>query len=232
MSAATFFIAGTDTNVGKTYLTSQLLLWARAQGWRAAGMKPLASGGVWDAHTRTWQQEDLACLGAASISDFPAELANQYCFAPAIAPHLAAAEVDCTISIEVMAAGVRAAQQYADFLLVEGVGGWRCPIAPPIFMSALPQRLSLPVILVVGMRLGCLNHACLTLEAMQADGVPCLGWILNQVEADMPYYAENRASLITLLNIPLLGECLFAAPLQLTPIGEQLLTQYDEVKKP
>lgn len=197
-----FFITGTDTEVGKTYSTCALLHRARQSGLRAAGLKAVAAGV--DAEGKN---EDVEALRAASSPelDLPESIRNPYLFSPAIAPHIAAQKVGVHIEFAAIAAAVRYAAQRADVVLIEGAGGFRIPLGAEGDSADLAQQLNLPVILVVGMRLGCLNHALLAAEAILARKLPLAGWIANSIQPDMPYYDDNLATLKSLMPAPLLG---------------------------
>lgn len=197
-----FFITGTDTEVGKTYATCALLHRARQAGLTAAGLKAVAAGT--DANGKN---EDVEALRAASSPDLnlPERIRNPYLFAPAIAPHIAAQEAGTRIEFAVIQSAVEHARQHADVVLLEGAGGFRIPLGADGDSADLAQKLELPVILVVGMRLGCLNHALLTAEAILARKLPLAGWIANSIIPDMPFYADNLATLKTLMPAPLLG---------------------------
>lgn len=195
-----WFVTGTDTEVGKTFATCALLHAARARGLAALAMKPVAAGV--DADGRN---EDVERLMAAGSVKAPRELVNPYCFAAPVAPHIAAAAEGRAIDPEVIvqACGQLAAQ--ADVLLVEGVGGFRVPLGPDLDSADLARRLGLPVILVVGLRLGCLNHALLTAEAIGARGLQLAGWIANRIDPAMAHWQENVEALRDRLPAPLLG---------------------------
>lgn len=195
-----YFLTGTDTGVGKTFVTCALLLSARRQGLRVLGMKPIAAGV--DAEGRN---EDVEMLIAASSHAAPRELVNPYCFELPIAPHLAATIENRRIDPARIAAAARDLAAEADLLLVEGVGGFRVPLGDDVDTADLAVRLGLPVILVVGMRLGCLNHALLTAESIQARGLTLAGWVANRIDPGMVRPDENIAALKTRLAAPLLG---------------------------
>ncbi|HEX7374895.1 MAG TPA: dethiobiotin synthase, partial [Steroidobacteraceae bacterium] len=175
------FITGTNTGVGKTLVASA---WARAladSGLKVVGLKPIASGAERDPEGRLRNADALALQAAASVSR-TYEQVNPYCFEPAIAPHVAAAEAGQPIAIEALVEWYGAASAGADIALVEGAGGWRVPLHPLGFLSDLPEQLGLGVVLVVGLTLGCLNHARLTVEAIEHAGrCPFLGWIGNRI---------------------------------------------------
>lgn len=195
-----WFITGTDTDVGKTFVACALLHALRARGLTAIGMKPVAAGTDADG-----LNDDVEALLAASGVNAPRELVNPYLFAPAIAPHIAAAEARRNIDIAPIVAACTALRGMADALLVEGVGGFCVPLGPTIDSADLAQQLGLPVILVVGMRLGCINHALLSEQAIAARGLKLAGWIANGIDPQMSRRAENLAALEERLAAPLLG---------------------------
>lgn len=195
-----YFLTGTDTDVGKTHVACALLHRARRAGRTAVGLKPVAAGT--DEHG---DNDDVLRLRAASSLQLPADIVNPYCFAPAIAPHIAAAENGVEIDFGRIAETVRSARQQADFVIVEGAGGFCVPFGIDRNGADLAAQLQLPVILVVGMRLGCLNHALLTAEAIAARGLIIAGWVANCMAPDMLRFDENLATLEELLLAPLLG---------------------------
>ncbi len=205
-----FFITGTDTGVGKTLITCALLhAFARA-GQRVVGMKPVATGA-----TRTaagLSNEDVVQLRAAANVEAPLELVNPYYFEPPIAPHLAAAQTGIEIELDVIARAYAALTVRAEVIIVEGVGGWRAPLNATQDGADLATRLGLPVILVVGIRLGCLNHALLTAHAIAERGLVCAGWIANRIDPQMKEADLNVKTLEQRLAAPLLGDIGYAAP--------------------
>ena len=200
MNKPAWFVAGTDTEVGKTFVACALLHALRKRGYSAIGMKPVAAGT--DEHGRN---DDVEALIAAASVKAPREHVNPYLFAPAIAPHIAAAEENRVIDIERIAQSFAALRPLADALVVEGVGGFCVPLGPRIDAADLAQRLALPVILVVGMRLGCINHALLSAQAIAARGLPLAGWVANRIDSQMARFDENLESLKERLTAPLLG---------------------------
>lgn len=198
------FITGTDTGVGKTLFCAALLHALAALGVRAVGMKPVAAGA--ESKDGVWVNEDVAMLAAASGLEAPPELVNPYLFREAIAPHLAADHKGVAIEIPRIAAALDELAGLSDMVVVEGVGGFRVPLGPGRDTTDLAVRLDLPLILVVGMRLGCLNHALLTAEAIAARKLKLAGWVANRIDPDMPAYDENLATLTKLLDAPLLAE--------------------------
>lgn len=202
--ARAYFVTGTDTEIGKTTIAAGLLRAARRQGLSTAAAKPVASG--CDQTPDGLRNSDaLALLGECSLP-FRYEEVNPLAFAPAIAPHLAAREAGVDLSVAALAALVRQVlAKGADFTLVEGAGGWRVPLAGAETLSDLPIALGLPVVLVVGVRLGCINHALLTVEAILRDGLVLAGWVANVVDPATSRLEENLATLAERLPAPCLG---------------------------
>lgn len=200
---AGIFITGTDTDVGKSYVAAALLEGLKAAGVRAVGMKPVAAGG--ELVDGEWVNEDVALLRAASAVPAPLELVNPYLLREPMSPHIAAAMEGRRIELAPIVAAYRELERMAELVVVEGVGGFRVPLNEREDTADLAVALGLPVVLVVGMRLGCLNHALLTAEAIAARGLNLFAWVANQLEPDMLGLAENRQSLQTRLNIPCLG---------------------------
>lgn len=195
-----YFVTGTDTGVGKTFATCALLHAARRQGLQVLGMKPVAAGV--DGNGRN---EDVERLIAAASIAAPRELVNPYCFDAAAAPHIAATVEGRSIDPRRIVAAARDLAARADLLLVEGVGGFRVPLGDDVDTADLAVRLGLPVILVVGLRLGCLNHALLTSEAIRSRGLRLAGWIANGIDPDLSWPMENIAALRERIAAPLLG---------------------------
>lgn len=195
-----YFLTGTDTEIGKTFITCALLHRAAADGLKAAGLKPVAAGT--DARGLN---DDVEQIRAASNVQLPSEVVNPFCFQAAIAPHIAAAEEGRAIDFATIAAACTAARRQAALLIVEGVGGFRVPLGADGDSADLAVALGLPVILVVGMRLGCISHALLTAEAIAARGLPLAGWVANRIDPAMARFDENLATLQALLPAPLLG---------------------------
>lgn len=198
-----YFITGTDTEIGKTFSTCALLHAARARGLRALGMKPVAAGAEWV--NGEFLNEDAARLRAAGSFDPGLALLNPYCLASPIAPHIAAREEGVRIEPARIRTAFDSLRAQADLLLVEGVGGFRVPLGDDYDSADLARDLGLPVILVVGLRLGCINHALLSVEAIAARGLTFAGWIANRVDPAMLRVDENLAALQKGLPEPLLG---------------------------
>lgn len=188
-----FFVTGTDTGVGKTTVTQHLIRHYVAQGLRVVGMKPVASGCRWI--DGVWQNEDVAAMCAAANIKAPLQWVNPYCFDPAIAPHIAAAQAGVAIDLNVIIEAYKQLQSLADVVIVEGAGGLLVPLNAEHTMLDVMAALQLPALLVVGMRLGCINHALLTHQVLQTTAIRCCGWVANQLDPDMPVLAENVATL-------------------------------------
>lgn len=186
---AAYFITGTDTGVGKTLIASALIHDLAQHGHKTLGMKPVAAG--CQLQGKELVSDDVLQLIAASNVAAPVRQINPYAFAPAVAPHIAAEQAGVNISLDVIMTAYRQLSTQADIVIVEGVGGFCVPLGDNIDTADLAQQLDFPVIMVVGMRLGCLNHALLTAEAIQARGLQLAGWVANQVDPDMKVYEEN-----------------------------------------
>lgn len=197
------FITGTDTEVGKTVVTLALMRAMQDQGLAVLGMKPVAAGA--EATPAGWVNPDAQWLRHQSSCQLAEELHNPYLFHAAIAPHLAAAEEQRPIDFSVLDAALKQLQQAADKVLVEGAGGFLVPLGYEGDWGDFCQRFSLPVIVVVGLKLGCINHALLTEEAILARGLNCLGWIGNVLDPDMNALKQNLATLESVLKSPCLG---------------------------
>jgi dethiobiotin synthetase len=200
MRQTSFFITGTDTGIGKTWASLSLMRAYRAQGRSVAGMKPVATGGVWRGG-RLENEDALALLEAAS-APLPYERVNPYVYEPPVSPHIAAAQAGRPIDLERIVKLFNGLAEEFDCLLVEGVGGWAVPLSDRLRVSDLALALGLPVILVVGLRLGCLNHALLTRAALDASGARFAGWIANRVCADFLCAEENIATLAGEWGVP------------------------------
>lgn len=200
MSARGLFVTGTDTGVGKTRVAVALIHALRARGLGVAVMKPVSAGSA-----PGELNEDVVALMQAANVDADVHDVNPYAFAEAIAPHIAAESLGVRIELDVIAEAYARLAAIADIVVVEGAGGWRVPLNEHEDMADLALRLGLPVALVVGLRLGCLNHALLTAESITLRRVPWAGWVGNHIEPAMPQAAENLAALRTRLPGPCLG---------------------------
>ena len=200
---ASLFVTGTDTGVGKTLVSAALLHALARRHARVVGMKPVAAGLV--QNRDGWVSEDVQMLRAASTVNVPPELDNPVALLEPVSPHLAAALAGRQVNVAQLLAAQRALLALADVVLVEGAGGWRVPLNDKETLADLARAMAAPVVLVVGLRLGCLNHALLTAEAIRADGLTLAGWVANSVDPDMLCRNENVESLRKRLHAPLLG---------------------------
>jgi dethiobiotin synthetase len=201
LSTPGIFVTGTNTGVGKTVIAAAIVRMLCRQGLRVAGLKPIASGSERNGPSGTLRNIDALELQAASSFTLPYERVNPFCFEPAIAPHIAAAEAGRPIELAALLEWYATATAGADIAVLEGAGGWRVPLHPDGFLSDLPEHLGLGVVLVVGLTLGCLNHARLTAEAIRRSGrCRWLGWIGNAVDANFERREENIATLSVLLD--------------------------------
>ena len=199
-----YFITGTDTEIGKTTIASGLLHVARLAGLSTAAVKPVASGCEMTPEGLR-NSDALSLWGECSLPLSYAEV-NPLAFAPAIAPHLAAREVGTFLTVDALVVPIRAMRaKQADFMLVEGAGGWRVPLEGEANLSDVARAVGFPVILVVGVRLGCINHAVLTAEAIAQDGLNLAGWVANIVDPQTSRLEDNLATLHERLPAPCLG---------------------------
>lgn len=202
-----FFVTGTDTEVGKTVVACGLLAALAMSGKKAVGMKPVACGG--ESRADFIMNEDVEQLIAASNVDANRADVNPYCFAPPIAPHIAARQAGVTIEIDRIERSFDLLARLADAVVVEGVGGFRVPLGPGVDTTQLASRLALPVVLVVGMRLGCLNHALLTADAVRRCGLELAGWVANHVDPGMSVAEDNVQALDERIGAPRIGRISF-----------------------
>lgn len=197
----TLFITGTDTDAGKTYVAVALLQGLKALGYRTVAQKPVAAG-----VNASGFNTDALQLQQHVTQQLPYELVNPCCLADAVAPHLAAAKAGISIDRSMLNKGLQKLQcEEADIALVEGAGGWLLPLDNNSTMADWVAEQQLPVLLVVGMKLGCLNHALLTVREIQRSGVKLLGWVANCIDPDMAYQQENIRYLQQSLTVPCLG---------------------------
>lgn len=203
MNARAVFVTGTDTGIGKTYASVRLLRAHRALGRRAIGMKPIASG--CRETSEGLRNEDADALIRASEPTPAYAECNPYALPLAIAPHLAAREAGIEIMIEPIALAYRPLAATADRIVVEGVGGWAVPLSATLMQADLVRALELPVVLVVGLRLGCINHALMTARAIVGDGGSLVGWIANRIDPAMASADANIETLRERIRAPLLG---------------------------
>lgn len=202
------YVTGTDTGAGKTLASTVLVRALHRRGLRVAAMKPVASGSRRTAEG--WRNEDAEALLAACGGTLAYADVNPYALEDATAPEIAAARQDVSIDVALLESVYRRLAGAHDVVVVEGVGGWEAPLATHLLQADLCRRLGLPAVLVVGMRLGCMNHARLTARAMATDGIRCLGWIANAIDPDLAFADETRALLERDLGFPLLGALPYA----------------------
>lgn len=199
-----FFVTGTDTEVGKTVASCALLQAARLAGLKSAGYKPVASGSERTAHgLRNDDALALQCNSAVALSYAQV---NPFTFAEPTSPHIASAEEGQPIRGDALSAGLRELETLAEWVLVEGAGGWFTPLSATLSFADWVRDEQLPVILVVGIKLGCINHALLTAQAVRQAGLPLVGWIANDIQPPGKRHAEYLATLSDRLAAPLLGE--------------------------
>lgn len=216
-----FFITGTDTGIGKTYASIALLQTLAARGLSTAAMKPIASG--CHATTQGFRNDDALQLQQAATIQLPYERLNPYALPAAIAPHLAAQAAGIEIDIALLAEHFNDIATQAEAIIVEGVGGWLVPLNDKQTTADLAQRLGLPLILVVGIRLGCINHALLTLTTIQQDKAnpPLAGWIANCMDPEASAIEANIAALQRRITAPLLGTLPYSQNAETRSAGTQ-----------
>jgi len=201
---SSWFITGTDTEVGKTVASTALLQAAKAAGLRSVGYKPVASG--CEMTPDGIRNSDALALQRNSVLDLPYEQINPLAFLEPTSPHIVSAEENRPIEFATLSAGLMTLRQQADWVLVEGAGGWFTPLSASTTFADWVTLEQLPVVLVVGVKLGCINHAMLTAQAIKASGLRLAGWIANQVQPPGKRHAEYMATLQQRLPAPLLGE--------------------------
>ncbi len=200
----TFFVTGTDTDVGKSVVTAGLLAKANQQALRTIGLKPIAAG--CEKTEEGLRNADALLLQKTASVTLSYDQINPVTIEPAIAPHIGAAMAGKRLTVDRLTGYMRGAlANKADLTLIEGAGGWLVPLNPVEQLSGLPVALNTPIILVVGMRLGCLNHALLTVESIIGKGLPLAGWVANCVDADMAAQEDNINTLRAMLRAPCLG---------------------------
>ncbi|QUG76605.1 ATP-dependent dethiobiotin synthetase BioD [Erwinia sp. E602] len=199
-----WFVTGTDTEVGKTVASCALLQAAASAGYRCAGYKPVASGSVLT--SEGIRNEDALALQRHSSVSLPYEWVNPLAFTEPTSPHIVSAEERRPIDFTQLSAGLRRIEQQAEWVLTEGAGGWLTPLSETATFADWVVQERLPVVLVVGIKLGCINHALLTAQAVMASGLPLAGWIANGIQPAGTRHREYLATLTRLLPAPLLGE--------------------------
>lgn len=219
-----YFVTGTDTGVGKTHVACALLHAFASTGKRVTGMKPVAAGATRSA--RGFLNEDVELLRAAGNTPCDEAVMNPYCFEAAIAPHIAARQSGVEINLDRIVSAYRQLADCTDVVIVEGAGGLRVPLNDREDSADLMQRLGLPVVLVIGIRLGCLNHALLTEEAVRARRLKLAGWVANLIDPAMPVANENIEALEARLKAPCLGVLPFAAAIDSREAGRRLALEH------
>lgn len=214
--AFSLFVTGTDTEIGKTFVSCALLRGFARAGLSATAMKPIAAGAYFNAEDGRWHNEDADQLDAASGAILPPELRTPYLLKAPAAPHIVAAQEGMTLELDPIVACHREAMRRADVVVVEGVGGFCVPLDDERDTADLAVALGLPIVLVVGVRLGCINHALLTAEAIAARGLRLVGWVANVVDPGMRFIDENidtvRVRLQRAYRAPLIGTVPRLAP--------------------
>ena len=203
-----YFITGTDTNAGKTWATIALMRYFKQRGKTVVGMKPVASGcsfpcSAWECRDVHLKNEDALLIQENASLKVDYDLINPYAYELPVSPHIAG--INNPVNLGNIVAKFNALKELAEIVLVEGAGGWYAPLNDREDISALAKALALPVIIVVAIRLGCINHAKLTYQAIQHSGIPCAGWIAMCVDPDMLKPDENIHTIKAALNVPLLG---------------------------
>jgi len=199
-----YFIIGTDTNVGKTYVASALVQHFVRLGFQSLGMKPIASGCERNQRGELINDDVQALINASNVSA-PLNLINPYRFEPAIAPHIAATQAGVFVDLHEITQAYAQLTTLAEAVVVEGAGGFFVPLNEAQTLADLAVQLNIPIILVVGMRLGCINHALLTVEAIQSRGLCLTGWVANQIDPNFEMFEENLASLKKRIVAPCLS---------------------------
>lgn len=216
-----YYVTGTDTEVGKTVASTALLQAARLLGRRTAGYKPVASGS--EMTPEGLRNSDALALQRNSVVPLDYDAVNPYTFAEPTSPHIVSADERRPIEASVLSAGLRTLEAQADWVLVEGAGGWFTPLSPTLTLADWVKMEQLPVILVVGIKLGCINHAVLTAQAVQQAGLRLAGWIANDVTPPGRRHAEYLSTLQRMLPAPMLGEIPWLGDaVEIQPLGHYL----------
>lgn len=215
-----FFITGTDTGVGKTWVTATLMHFAKQRGISVLGMKPVASG----CEVKDGQliNEDALILQSQASIPIAYSAINPYAFPAPVSPHIAAGQVDCSISLEKITECFNRLRIQADLVFVEGVGGWEAPLSSDLTVADMAARLGLPVILTVGLRLGCLNHALLSASAIRYCGAELAGWVGNRIDPELLCANENIDTLKSRLPAACLGILPYSECFDPVSLGQHL----------
>ena len=198
-----FFITGTDTEVGKTHVSTQLIKGFSERAVTVSGYKPVASGA--ELVKGRWVNEDALSLMHYASVQMPYGTVNPYCFEPAIAPHLAAKRAGIEIELDTIKSNFLKHVEHADVVIVEGAGGWKVPLGDDLGFEEVPKELALPVVLVVGLKLGCINHALLTEQAILSSGCQLVGWVANCIDSEFEEIEENILTLKNKMRFPCIG---------------------------
>lgn len=205
------FITGTDTEIGKTHVSCALLKTLNRQNIKAVGMKPVASGAAkkMSGGIESWQNEDAINLMKASSVAVPYQQINPFVFRTPASPHIAAALEHQQVELDKIVSGYNELVAQSDFVIVEGVGGWLAPLNETQTVADMATALNLPVVMVVGIRLGCLNHALLTAQHIQQTGLQLAGWIANSIDENFSFPEENINTLVKMIDAPLIARLEF-----------------------
>ncbi|MCE0496209.1 dethiobiotin synthase [Vibrio salinus] len=215
-----FFIAGTDTDVGKTVASKAILQALSAKGISTLGYKPIAAGCEETPEGR--RNSDALHLMKAASSEADYNDVNPYTLLLPTSPHIAAKHENVTIEFDVLSEKLAKHKANADSVLVEGAGGWRVPVSDDNYLSSWVKKEQLPVVLVVGIQLGCLNHAKLTAEAIRADGLNIVGWVANRINPGTEHYAEIIELLEKEIDAPKLGEIPYVPSAKRSELGKYI----------
>lgn len=216
-----YFVTGTDTDVGKTCISLGLVEKLKQSGKSVGVMKPISAG--CENTEAGLRNSDAVMLQEVSNVELSYETINPYAFEPPIAPHIAAREVNTRVDMETIIKHFHTIQSQSESVITEGAGGWMVPLNDFQTMADLAAQMALPVIVVVGMRLGCLSHALLTIQAIQKSKLPVAGWVANHIDPDMSRPQENIQTLIEMIDAPLLGEVPFLKNTTPTEVANHLI---------
>lgn len=216
---AAYFITGTDTDIGKTWVALALLRYFAAQGFKVAALKPVASGCVWQAGQLV--NPDALLLQQHASMPLSYQQVNPYAFALPVSPHLACA--DTVVEQRLILSALADLQKQADKVVVEGAGGWLSPLSKTFANADLAKAMAIPVIMVVGIRLGCINQARLTLQAIRHTGARCAGWVAVELLPGRMDYQSNVDYLIQCLSVPLLAEMPYLESMDLDYLAGQFV---------
>lgn len=214
------FITGTDTEIGKTWCTLALIQHFKSQNLRVAGMKPIASGCY--RTTEGLRNSDAEQILAVAGLDIPYDMVNPYPFEPPIAPHIAANQIGQIIELDRIIYNYEQLRTQADMVIVEGFGGWRVPINSSLGLKDMVLAMKIPVVLVVGIRLGCINHALLTADAIVQDGCDLIGWIANSIDVNFDGQ-QTIGTISEYLSVPLLAQMPYLYSLDIALLAAEII---------